>query len=316
MIAFRATLVACVFLLAPAAAAAEIELYGRIDLSVQYADEAGEGQVELRNNASRVGVRGELALRPGLEAIYQLEFGVDLDDQADRTFTHRNQFVGLQGAFGAVKLGRNDTALKESGRRFDLFDDTEGDVDGPFNGEHRLKNYIGYVSPAFAGGVTATLNFFPGENSGAGADGVADAASASLVYRTDALHAAIAYDMDVEGEGVDTTRMVGGYTLGPARLMVLYQRTDTGVATEDGFGVSMAWESGSNTAKLQYLAADFWRLDPRADPFENRYRNLLSVGLDHKLGEDTRLSGFYTVGDIGGTSEKRQYVGIGLQHNF
>lgn len=308
-----------ILLLTPAAAslAAEVEVYGRLDFSLQHADEADDEQMELRNNASRAGLRGELPLEvAGLAVIYQLEFGVDLDDEADGTFTDRNQFVGLRGAFGTIRVGRHDTALKQAQGSFDLFDDQEGDIGAVINGEVRLRDYIGYVTPTFAGGLTGTLNFFPGEDAASGNDGVADAASASLVYARGAVHAAIAHDRDVEGEDVDTTRAVAGYAIGPAQLMVLYQRVDPGVGSEDGFGASLAWSFGASTAKLQYLTADIWRIDPATDPRDNRFRNLLSVGLDHRLGEETKLFAFFTRGDIGGTSDSRQYAGIGIQHNF
>ena len=311
-----AGLAACASLLAPAAFSDELDVYGRLDLSVQHAAEALEDDMELKNNASRVGVKGEFELEYGLKAIYQLEFGVDLDDQADGSFTDRNQFVALQGAFGTVRLGRHDTALKQSQGAFDLFDDREGDIATVFNGEIRLNDYIAYVTPTLAGGFTATLNFFPGENPEAGNDSVPDAASASVAYARNGVYAAVAQDVDVEGEGVETTRLVGGYTVGDVRVMLLYQRTESGDAEEDGFGASVAWKFGANTAKLQYLAADLWRLTPQADPLANRLENSLSLGLDHALGEHTTLFGFYTAGDIGGTSEKNEYVAVGIQHNF
>lgn len=31
---------------------------------------------------------------------------------------------------------------------------------------------------------------------------------------------------------------------------------------------------------------------------------------------DTKLFGFYTTSDIGGTSENNEYLAIGIQHNF
>ncbi len=317
MTAARAGFTICALLLAPAAAADEkFEIYGRIDLSLQDTSEAGEDEVELQNNASRIGVRGELPLNAALKVIYQLEFGVDFDDQTDETFTDRNQFVGLQGAFGTVRLGRHDTALKQSQGRFDLFDDLEGDITTVFNGEVRLNDYIAYVTPAFAGAFTATVNFFPGEDPEAGNDGVADAASASIVYDKDSIYAAVAYDRDVEGEDTDTARVVGGYSIGPARFMLLYQRTEAGAAEEDGYGASLAWEFGDTTAKLQYLTADIWRLTPQTDPLANRLENSLSAGVDYRLGKDTKVFGFYTTGDIGGTSEKNEYLAIGIQHNF
>jgi hypothetical protein len=43
---------------------------------------------------------------------------------------------------------------------------------------------------------------------------------------------------------------------------------------------------------------------------------MLSVGLDRKLGDDTRLFAFYTSGDIGGTNERSRYAAIGIEHNF
>jgi predicted porin len=302
-----------------AASGAEIELYGRLNVTVQDTDEAAGEHIEVRNNSSRVGVRGEKALSTGLKAIYQLEFGVNLDGKSgEDVFTHRNQFVGLEGAFGTIKVGRHDTALKRAQGDFDLFDDLEGDIGAVFNGENRLEDYIGYTTPAFGGAFSATVNFFPGEDADAGNDGVADRSSYSLDYETDHVYAAVAHDRDVDREGVATTRVVGGTTLGQARLMLLYQRTDAGpgAATEDGFGASVAWTFGKNIAKFQYLAADIWRTDPRIDPLENRIENMISVGLDHELGEDTRLFAFYTVGDIGGTSESNRYAAIGIQHDF
>ena len=74
--------------------------------------------------------------------------------------------------------------------------------------------------------------------------------------------------------------------------MLLYQLTDAGAVDEDGFGGSVAW-TFRDVAKLQYLTADIWRIDPQADPLANRLETLLSVGLDHRFGEAIKLFGFY-----------------------
>jgi predicted porin len=298
-------------------AAEELDVYGRINLTLQNSDEAVEEQFELRNNSSRVGVKGEKTFSARLKAIYQLEWGVNIDSETDDDiFTPRNQFVGLEGAFGTIKVGRHDTALKQAQGDFDLFDDLEGDIAGAFNGENRLKDYIGYTTPALGKSFHVTVNFFPGEDPATDNDGAADSSSVSLDYETELVYVAIAHDQDIDGEGVETSRLVGGYTFGPARLMLLYQQTDAGMVDEDGFGASLAWTFGKNTAKVQYLSADIWRADPQADPLENRYESLFSAGLDHELGADTRLFGFYTTGDIGGTGESNHYVAIGIEHDF
>jgi len=315
--AWRTGLMIAAFSITSAFAGSEIDVYGRINVTLQDSDEAVEEQVELKSNASRVGVKGEKALNSDLKAIYQLEWGVNVDSESDDDIlTPRNQFVGLEGAFGTVKVGRHDTALKESQGDFDLFNDLEGDIAGILNGENRLKNYIGYTTPAFGKSFHATANFFPGEDPESGNDGVADSGSLSLDYETDLLYVAVAHDWDIDGEGVETLRLVGGYTIGSARLMLLYQQTDTGFVNEDGFGASLAWTFGKNTAKVQYLTADIWRTDRKDDPLENLYESVLSVGLDRELGEDTKLFGFYTTGDIGGTGESNNFIAIGIEHNF
>lgn len=310
-------LVLGVILAAAAPAYAEIDLYGKLNITLQDSDEAAASQVELKSNASRIGVKGEEELSKSLKAIYRFEWEVDPDGgSGEENFSARNQFVGLEGVFGTVKIGRHDTALKDAQGDFDLFNDLEGDIKHTFNGENRLKDYIGYTTPTFAEALSVTVNFFPGEDPAAGNDGVADGTSVSLAYETDPIYAAVARDRDLDGKGVDTTRLVGGYTLGPAQLMLLYQATDAGAVDEDGFGGSIAYTFGNNTAKLQYLDADIWRTAPQLDPLENLLASQLSVGLDHELGENTKLFGFYTTGDIGGTDESNDYLAIGLEHKF
>jgi len=295
----------------------ELDVYGRINVTLQNSDEANVEQVELQSNSSRVGVKGEKALSTSLKVIYQLEWGVNIDSEGnDDNLVPRNQFVGLEGAFGTVKVGRHDTALKQAQGNFDLFDDLEGDITKVFNGENRLKDYVGYVTPVFGKAFSATVNFFPGEDPDAGNDGVADKSSISFKYDSDLLYIAVAHDDNVDGDGVTTNRFVGGHTFGPARVMLLYQQTDNGTLKEDGFGASLAWTFGKNVAKVQYLAADIWRTQAQADPLDNKLESQLSNGLDRRLGEGTRLFGFYTTGEIGGTNETNSYVAVGIEHKF
>ncbi|HEX2140527.1 MAG TPA: porin [Woeseiaceae bacterium] len=298
-------------------AAAEVDVYGRLNVTLQDAEEAGQSVVELQSNASRVGVKGEEELGKGLSAIYQFEWEVDPDGQSgDDNFSARNQFVGLTGAFGTVKVGRHDTALKEAQGDFDLFNDLEGDINDTFLGENRLENYLGYTTPEFADAFSVTVNVFPGEDPASGNDGAADGTSVSLNYETDIVYAAVAHDTDLDGEGIDSTRLAGGYTLGAAQFGLLYQRTDAGTVDGDGFGASVAYAFGDSTAKLQYLDADIWRVDPQVDPLDNLLESQVSVGLDHRLGENTKVFGFYTAGDIGGTNESNDYLAIGIEHRF
>ena len=74
-----------------ALAADEIDIYGRINITLQNSDEAVNEQVELQSNSSRIGVKGEKAFNPSLKAIYQLEWGVNVDSETDEdNITPRN----------------------------------------------------------------------------------------------------------------------------------------------------------------------------------------------------------------------------------
>lgn len=306
-----------VLLLAGGGVAAEVDVYGKLNVTLQESDEVSASVVELQSNASRVGVKGEEELNKSLTAIYRFEWEVDPDGQSgDDNFSARNQFVGLTGAFGTVKVGRHDTALKEAQGDFDLFNDLEGDINDTFLGENRLANYVGYTTPELADAFSVTVNVFPGEDPAGGNDGVADGTSVSVNYETDTVYAAVAHDTDLDGEGVDSMRLAGGYTLGAAQFGLLYQRTDAGAVDGDGFGGSVAYTFGDSTAKLQYLDADIWRIDPQPDPLDNLLDSQLSVGLDHALGENTKVFGFYTTGDIGGTNESNDYLALGIEHKF
>src|SRR5919106_7080877 len=89
---------------------AEIQLYGRVNVSFERieTDNSGDNQsnYELVDNSSRIGIRGKKELTPGLAAIFQIESRVKLDDGEGSTFSSRDSFAGLQGAFGTIRAGR------------------------------------------------------------------------------------------------------------------------------------------------------------------------------------------------------------------
>ena len=104
-----------------------IEIYGRADVSVQSSDEGAGSFTEVKSNASRIGLKGTEKLNDDLEVVYKAEFEVDIDGDGD-VFKARNQYIGLKGGFGEVLLGKNDTMLKQSQGKVDLFSDLNGDI--------------------------------------------------------------------------------------------------------------------------------------------------------------------------------------------
>ena len=124
MFAKKAVVVAMLLGLVGAAQADPLTVYGKINVTAQSSDDGAGRFSELKSNASRFGVKGDYKLEDDLTLIYQLEWEVDLTDEAnEKNIKAREQFIGLTGSFGTLKAGRTDTALKMSQGKMDLFNE-------------------------------------------------------------------------------------------------------------------------------------------------------------------------------------------------
>jgi predicted porin len=99
-----------------AAHAQNAQVYGLIDAGVESLNHANAAQNSLTRvisggkNTSRWGFRGTEDLGGGLKAIFGLEGGILLDTgNADGALFKRQAFVGLEGDFGRLVLGRSFT---------------------------------------------------------------------------------------------------------------------------------------------------------------------------------------------------------------
>ncbi len=111
----------------PAAAVAQVEIYGRANVFVDSYQATGataansdfKSRTRVNDQGSRLGVRGREDLGRGLRAVYQIESGVNLDTGSNQTSVNvgptnsstatlatRDSFVGLEGGWGRVLLGR------------------------------------------------------------------------------------------------------------------------------------------------------------------------------------------------------------------
>ncbi|MBV1885196.1 MAG: porin, partial [Gammaproteobacteria bacterium] len=105
-------------------AAPEITVYGKANVTLNSVDEesvdpldpdAAIDEWQLNSNASRLGVKGKHAVNEDLNAIFQLEYEVFIDDgtnSENNALKQRNIYAGLQGEFGTVIAGKHDTPLK------------------------------------------------------------------------------------------------------------------------------------------------------------------------------------------------------------
>jgi len=107
-------------------AQSNVTIYGIVDTSIHYLSNAnaqGNSNVRMDNGAianSRIGFKGTEDLGGGLKAMFQLENGFSSDTgvmQQNGSLFGRQSWVGLQGSFGKVRMGRQNTPL------FDLLAD-------------------------------------------------------------------------------------------------------------------------------------------------------------------------------------------------
>jgi predicted porin len=136
-------------------------------------------------SGSRLGFKGEEALGNGLKAIFQLEYGLNIDNNSGIGATGgvnaRQQFVGLAGGFGTVALGRqyspgyqatanNDPAGGAAFEPQSYMTNQAGNTITP-NNSARWDNALSYTSPNW-GGFTGKAIYSFGENSSCTVAGV------------------------------------------------------------------------------------------------------------------------------------------------
>ena len=279
-----------------------VTVYGQLNVSAQSSDE-GEGRFsELKSNSSRFGLKGDYALEDGLSVVYQLEWEVDPSDEAnEKNIKARNQYVGLAGSFGEVRLGRHDTAQKDAQGKIDLFSDYEADVKHLWKGETRASDSITYLSPKFNGfGVHVTYVM---EDS---AD-AEDALSASVYYGDENLKEGNFYaavSMDSEVAGYDTVRVQAQGKFSGIKLGAMFHQQEnvtTGLE-QDGWLVSAAYPVGKTELKAQYQTLE----DDKA----------VSIGADYKAGKNTTLYAWYSSFNLDLDAPDRDYLAVGIKHKF
>ena len=287
--------------------ASNVDIYGKANLSVQSSDDGDGSYTEVKSNNSRIGFKGTHQLEGGLEVIYKAEFGVDLDGDSIKgnSITDRNQYLGLKGDFGEILLGKNDTMLKQSQGKVDLFSDLNADLKSLWKGENRMSDTISYKSPKFSDfqlGVT-----YIAEDSTEATDSV----SIAVFYgdkklKKSAIFASVAMDSEVKGYDITRATVQGklaGFTMG---AMIQTQEKVDGSAAMDGFMASIKYGIDKVTLKGQFQAANFDGGDDKSG---------ISLGIDYALAKKTKLYGFYTSFDMDSGSDQN-YLAIGLEYNF
>ena len=291
-------------LASPAAlAAGEHKVYGKVHVSIDSeelnvkVDEEGtsyvkEDRVNVKSNASRFGLKGNLPLTEGLDAIYKLEWQVDVADESkEKNISSRNQYGGLKGGFGSAIAGRHDTPLKMSQGKYDLFNDTFGDIKILMAGENRASNMAMYGLPGSLGNFKGYGQWYTSEDSSAS---FSDNSNWSFMgaYKADAFYGALAYNTYGGSEDSSMWRLTGIVPIGSFGIGAMYNsaKPDTG-DTQDAWSANAYWKVGNGKLKLQYIDSDGQTVGKSAVIEEGG--KIVSFGYNHNLGKKTYVYADY-----------------------
>lgn len=292
----------------------KLEVYGKAHLAVQSNDDALDttnDNWQVNSIDSRLGFKGAIPLDSGLTATYKYELGVavaDEDPANESGITRRNQYLGLKGGFGEVRLGRHDSPLKMAQGKFDQFGDTVGDLKfaGDEDGENRNDSSITYLGKFDK--LAVNVQLVPGEGNGTtSGQGISDTTSIAVSYKDGPLYIAVAndsYDNTGGGGAEDSlTRIVATYKMGDMQFGLLSQSgvesAEAASAKEDWLGLSFNMKVGSkNKFKFQHITVE----DSTATALESTHT---SIGFDHKLGKKGTVYAMYnTIEEKAATTSK------------
>ena len=281
------------------------DFYGKLNLSVQNANEDGNSFAEVKSNASRVGIKGKGELAHGLTATYKVEYETNPDDgdKSGKTFTQRNTYAGLKGGFGEVQVGMFDTPLKKLQKKVDLFNDLEGDIKNVITkSDNREENSVQYVSPKLAG-LQLKVDMIASEDKTSARK---DSNSTSLTYTQGNYYVGVAYDNKVEANETNVLRAVAQAKVAGAQLGALWEKQDKDGDKTEGWLLSAAYKLGSVKLKAQHGESEINNAEGA---------RTTSVGADYKLGKGAKVYGYYTANNFR-AKDNTEYAGVGIEYKF
>ena len=297
--------------------------YGRADLAITNSDMGIATQNQksgtiIENNFSWLGVKGTEKINDELEVVYQMEFGVSNFDNSGDTFGARNTFLGLKSASaGTILVGRNDTVFKAAEGGFDLFGNTNSDIDLLAAGQTRSADGFTYYSPKIADLVTLNATYLMDDNYDQvdtdGEEKYSDnmyALSATIgdkALKAQNYYVSAAYNDSIEN--IKAYRGVAQVKLGNVIVGGFYQNSehvDSKYANLEGdtYFVNAAYVMGNLKLKAMYGSDDsglgkyvsryVGNVDGGLETVSNVDIQQFSIGADYRLSKNTLVYGHYT----------------------
>ncbi len=254
----KTALIGAITLAATGAANAQLQIYGLLDASYgkslfasaflnEKADfhSGGDNGNSEGNSVTRFGLKGSTDVGSGIKANFKLESnGITSDGAVNGSFFGRQAWLGFSGAFGEVRLGRQDSVPFQTMADFDFNGFSNGvsalgySLVGPWL-PGRQSRSLQYITPTFSG-VTAQVGVVPKGNRGDTAKAVL---SGGVKYAGGPFAAAVSFQTKDDENTENFASVAGSYDLGVAKFMLGYadggKFADGGTGHGPSFGVTV-----------------------------------------------------------------------------
>ncbi len=281
---------------------ADINFYGKINVSLEDVDSKDANETDFQNNASRIGVKGSYDLSSSLKLSFQIEEEIDPTDlraDGDKVFKERNTFIAISGDFGKLYTGTHDTAFKQSQLKVDLFNDTRADIKYILRGENRMNSFVGYVSPDLIDGLNISINSIS-QSTGNGE-------SSAFNYSKNDIKASFAIEQNIKG--YDGKRFSVMLPLGEIDLGLIYQssRKLSSGKSFSGHVVSMKRKiSDKGSIYIQNAKSDMRVVSGKQN----------SIGYSHKINSSTKIFAHYSSLRKQDSNDNITFISTGLEYKF
>ncbi|WP_201550174.1 porin [Psychrobacter fjordensis] len=284
--------------LSVSAANAAPTLYGKAFVTADYVNAEFDGQdmtgttnynedessVQINSNVSRLGFKGSEAITANTDVIYQLEYGINIDDSGDDNigFKSRDTYLGLDNKnLGQFRFGRNYSVtdyinnVTVAEGYWDNIGASSLDDEGTLSSAltltdgGRVNNSIVWIAPKYNGLPLELALQYGADEAFVSDDNDRDSGfGASLMYdQGTGITAGVAYDKDMTlaaGEILrgSATVDLSKFVAVPVTLGALYQQVDFDDSNDDEKGLVVSAEMGlSNFARPAAVYAQYNKTD-------------------------------------------------------
>jgi predicted porin len=332
-----------------AQAQSAVEVYGIVDMGVvrEVGDVAGVSAVGNKitsgaQSGTRLGFKGKEDLGNGLSALFVLETGIAADAggfNQGNGFA-RQSFVGLQGDFGTLTLGRQYTsyfltlnqvadpfASGLAGNAQNLMLPGTGNGTSNLNATAgadraiRMSNAIKYVTPVFEN-FSAEIAYGFGEKAAADGDRVI---TGSVGYDSKPLNVRLAYyekNNELDTGSIKSTMLAANYDLEFAKIFAAYADNDWGTSAKTrNYLIGATVPFGAHKFMASYIRADGHGANSANDADQ------WGIGYTYGLSKRTNLyaaygyisndgTARYTVGNNSDLGSGNKAFNLGIRHVF